>query len=377
MAGISHERSRFLREVASTEGKRAAARLASAGSLDSRQELGLGVRGVFGVACHRLLCLLILPIWGFLPATAHNLAPVQIELTYTPSAQDLPHISLPAPGPKAKCAADTENACDRDGRAARRRRVSSATDDPFDSGSRDASATNTDSARRSGDASQRSNPNCPTSFSGQRSRRYKGRDCRLRPAFRLRRCNAALQRTSSAPDVPTVAKNSEALSVVSAAAVTPQLKKPMIPVSTAVAQRTAHARTRPARRPKWGGDERRSQFAQRNRALRYACPTGAGGKRPGRQPRRPGRDFARRQAAGFAEWEWRQRKREHRCRHGERRRDRHAAPAKHGRSRVPDKGHVHRCLAAGRTRCANRSPHCSTGHGSGLSAARTTAVDRS
>jgi TonB family protein len=44
--------------------------------------------------------LLILPIWGFLPATAHNLAPVQIELTYTPSAQDLPHISLPAPGPK-------------------------------------------------------------------------------------------------------------------------------------------------------------------------------------------------------------------------------------------------------------------------------------
>jgi TonB family protein len=47
-----------------------------------------------------VVVLLILPIWGFLPATAHNLAPVQIELTYTPSAQDLPHISLPAPGPK-------------------------------------------------------------------------------------------------------------------------------------------------------------------------------------------------------------------------------------------------------------------------------------
>jgi TonB family protein len=47
-----------------------------------------------------VVVLLILPIWGFLPATAHNLAPVQIELTYSPSAQDLPHISLPAPSPK-------------------------------------------------------------------------------------------------------------------------------------------------------------------------------------------------------------------------------------------------------------------------------------
>jgi TonB family protein len=40
--------------------------------------------------------LLILPIWGFLPATQHNLAPVRIELTYLPS-QDLPQISLPGP----------------------------------------------------------------------------------------------------------------------------------------------------------------------------------------------------------------------------------------------------------------------------------------
>jgi TonB family protein len=40
--------------------------------------------------------LLILPIWGFLPETQHNLAPVRIELTYLP-AQDLPPISLPGP----------------------------------------------------------------------------------------------------------------------------------------------------------------------------------------------------------------------------------------------------------------------------------------
>ena len=43
--------------------------------------------------------LLILPIWGFLPETQHNLAPVHIELTYLP-AQDLPPISLPGPAAK-------------------------------------------------------------------------------------------------------------------------------------------------------------------------------------------------------------------------------------------------------------------------------------
>jgi len=46
-----------------------------------------------------VVMLLILPIWGFLPATAHNLAPVRVEVTWSP-AQDLPPISLPAPGPK-------------------------------------------------------------------------------------------------------------------------------------------------------------------------------------------------------------------------------------------------------------------------------------
>lgn len=40
--------------------------------------------------------LLVLPIWGFLPATAHNLAPPQIELTWA-APQDLPPIHLQAP----------------------------------------------------------------------------------------------------------------------------------------------------------------------------------------------------------------------------------------------------------------------------------------
>jgi TonB family protein len=46
-----------------------------------------------------VVLLLILPIWGFLPTTQHNLSPVHIELTYLP-AQDLPPISLPGPPSK-------------------------------------------------------------------------------------------------------------------------------------------------------------------------------------------------------------------------------------------------------------------------------------
>lgn len=47
-----------------------------------------------------VVMLLILPIWGFLPATARNLAPVRVEVTWNPLAEDLPKISLPAAGPK-------------------------------------------------------------------------------------------------------------------------------------------------------------------------------------------------------------------------------------------------------------------------------------
>lgn len=42
-----------------------------------------------------VVTLLVLPIWGFLPATARNLAPVRIEVSWD-AAQDLPRISLPA-----------------------------------------------------------------------------------------------------------------------------------------------------------------------------------------------------------------------------------------------------------------------------------------
>lgn len=46
-----------------------------------------------------IVLLLMLPIWGFLPATQHTLAPIHVELTYLP-AQDLPQISLPGPTSK-------------------------------------------------------------------------------------------------------------------------------------------------------------------------------------------------------------------------------------------------------------------------------------
>ena len=62
-----------------------------------------------------VISMLFLPIWGFLPATAHDLAPVQIELTWYVPRRDLPPISLPAalaklaPKPKpAKAVVETE-----------------------------------------------------------------------------------------------------------------------------------------------------------------------------------------------------------------------------------------------------------------------------
>jgi len=47
-----------------------------------------------------VLLVLLLPIWSFFSHNQAVLAPVHIELTWVPSSEDLPPISLPAPGPK-------------------------------------------------------------------------------------------------------------------------------------------------------------------------------------------------------------------------------------------------------------------------------------
>ncbi len=52
-----------------------------------------------------VIWILILPIWGFLPAATPTLAPVQIELTWYGETKDLPPISLPAAAAKARPAA--------------------------------------------------------------------------------------------------------------------------------------------------------------------------------------------------------------------------------------------------------------------------------
>ena len=46
--------------------------------------------------------ILILPIWGFLPATRPTLAPVQIQVTWYTTPEDLPPISLRSPAPKPR-----------------------------------------------------------------------------------------------------------------------------------------------------------------------------------------------------------------------------------------------------------------------------------
>jgi TonB family protein len=49
-----------------------------------------------------VIWILVLPIWGFLPATKPTLTPVQIELTWYSPAQDMPPISLHSPAAKPK-----------------------------------------------------------------------------------------------------------------------------------------------------------------------------------------------------------------------------------------------------------------------------------
>lgn len=50
--------------------------------------------------------LFLLPIWGFIPHSQPNLAPVHIELTWYPPAQDLPPIELPGPAAKPSPSGD-------------------------------------------------------------------------------------------------------------------------------------------------------------------------------------------------------------------------------------------------------------------------------
>jgi TonB family protein len=183
-----------------------------------------------------VVVLLILPIWGFLPATAHNLAPVQIELTYTPSAQDLPHISLPAPGPK---------------RNAVRAPKIPATDPAAQPGAdafhprqtilsipvRVTHPRQTLIRPDAPAAPPKIEPALPNIVQWAAAAPVLARPrLEIAPSVSAPKVQRRATANVAAPDVPTVAKNSEALSVVSAAAVTPQLKKPMIPVSTAVAQ---------------------------------------------------------------------------------------------------------------------------------------------
>ena len=52
------------------------------------------------------LLLLLLPIWGFIPHTQSNLAPIHIELTWYPPTQDLPPIELPGPAAKPSLPGD-------------------------------------------------------------------------------------------------------------------------------------------------------------------------------------------------------------------------------------------------------------------------------
>ena len=61
------------------------------------------------------LMLLLLPVWGFIPHAQPNLAPVHIELTWYPPAQDLPPIELPGPASKPSPPGDPAKSLPRRG----------------------------------------------------------------------------------------------------------------------------------------------------------------------------------------------------------------------------------------------------------------------
>lgn len=63
----------------------------------------ISIRAMLGSCAAHVVAigLLVLPIWGFLPTPAHDLAPARVQLTWYAGAQDLPKISLLTASSKA------------------------------------------------------------------------------------------------------------------------------------------------------------------------------------------------------------------------------------------------------------------------------------
>lgn len=187
-----------------------------------------------------VVVLLVLPIWGFLPATAHNLAPVRIEVTWNASAQDLPTISLPAPGPKRKAlpapkvsATDADPQQDADAFHPRQTILSIPVREthPRQTLIRpDAPAT-----------PPKIEPELPNIIQWAATPAPKPQ-LQFSPSASAPKVQRRAAVDVAAPDVANLEKNPGPLNIASTAVVNPQPQMPMSPMSAAVAQ-TRRART--------------------------------------------------------------------------------------------------------------------------------------
>ena len=129
-----------------------------------------------------VVVLLILPIWGFLPATQHNLAPVRIELTYLPTRGSAAHLVARSPFETEPARRSRKAAA-----ATRRRCLPPSPNNTFNACKRDASAPNPDPAQCAGCRSKNRYADAKYGRNGLRPRlqnlRFNSPLPLLRPAF--------------------------------------------------------------------------------------------------------------------------------------------------------------------------------------------------
>ena len=107
----------------------------------------------------------------------------------------------------------------------------------------------------------------------------------------------------AAPEVANLEKNSGPLNIASAPMVNPQPQMPMARCPLGRSGTPCTHERESGRTRKWAV-QRRRESSQRDRSFGFAGSAGARNERAGRKFGGTRGDFARRHAAGFAEWDW-------------------------------------------------------------------------
>lgn len=198
------------------------------------------------------IALLILPIWGFLPATARNLAPVRIEVVWNPPAEDLPKISLPAAGPKKPTLAAPKlapaNADPQPGADAFHPRQTIL--------SMPVRVTHPRQTLIRPDApptAPKIEPELPNIVQWAVAPEIPKLQMQIAPSTSAPRMQRRAAVNVEAPELANLEKNSGPLNLASAPAVNPQPRMPMAPMSASVAQARRTRTNSNAAAPEVGG----------------------------------------------------------------------------------------------------------------------------